>query len=124
MLPLYPVAHSLRRIRSRAMSLLSELDMASKAMELVEHLSAGEQQRVALARALINDPQFLVADEPTAHLDTTLSYRFMEIVERLRKQGKTILMATHDPIVCESPATNRVVTMCDGSLQQKEEAAA
>jgi len=72
---------------------------------------------------LINDPQFLVADEPTAHLDTKLSYRFMEIVERLRQQGKTILMATHDPIVCESPFTKRVVTLCDGNLQQREEAA-
>ena len=123
MLPLYPGPESRRKLRSRALGLLQDLEMESKAAEPVEHLSGGEQQRVALARALVNDPQFLVADEPTAHLDTRLSNRFMEIVEGLRQKGKTVLMASHDPLVCDSSVTRRVVLLRDGSVQAREEAA-
>lgn len=121
MLPLYPEAQSTRQIRSRAMDLLTDVELGAKAMEPIQHLSGGEQQRVALARSLINDPEFLVADEPTAHLDSTLSQRFMEIVDALRKQGKTVLMASHDPLVCDSPVTRRVIALRDGCLQPKED---
>jgi len=120
MLPLYPLECSLRTIRGKAMRLLAELEMGSKATEPVEHLSGGEQQRVAVARALVNEPEFLLADEPTAHLDTTLSQHFMDIVDRMRRQGKTVIMASHDPLVCESAVTNRVMNLRDGFLQPKE----
>lgn len=121
-LPLYPGTESRQKLCSRAMGLLAEFEMESKAMERVEHLSGGEQQRVALARALVNNPRFLVADEPTAHLDTRLSQHFMEIVDVLRRQGKTVLMASHDPVVCDSPVTRRVITLRDGCVQSREEA--
>ncbi len=121
MLPLYPCAQCLRQLRSKAMRLLAELELDSKATQRVEHLSGGEQQRVALARALINDPEILVADEPTAHLDTALSHRFMDLVDHLKRQGKTVLMASHDPLVFDSPVTNRVVTLRDGCLQAEQE---
>ena len=64
--------------------------------------SGGEQQRVAIARALINDPEVIVADEPTANLDTALSKGFLEILETLAGQGRTVLLTSHDPLVMDS----------------------
>jgi putative ABC transport system ATP-binding protein len=72
---------------------------------------------VAIARALVNDPAVLIADEPTAHLDTALSRDFLEIMERLNAEGKTILIASHDPLVYESGAVDRVVEMRDGKIR-------
>jgi putative ABC transport system ATP-binding protein len=82
----------------------------------VEWLSGGEQQRVAIARALINDPQVVIADEPTANLDTKLSQEFLGILEGLKAQGKTILLTSHDPLVVESSVVDRVVSLRDGRL--------
>lgn len=117
MVPLYPSLLRWRALRGRAMELLAELELAPRASERVEHLSAGEQQRVALARALVNNPRYLVADEPTAHLDTRLSGRFLGLVEDLKRQGRTVLIASHDPLVCESAVTSRVVALRDGRIQ-------
>jgi putative ABC transport system ATP-binding protein len=80
----------------------------------VEWLSGGELQRVAIARALINDPAVIIADEPTAHLDSKLSREFMEIVATFKAQGKTVLIASHDPIAYDSQLADRVVEMRDG----------
>ena len=80
----------------------------------MEWLSGGETQRVAIARALINNPEIIIADEPTAHLDSKLSLEFMEIMRRLKEDGKTIIMASHDPIVYDSEIVDRVVEMRDG----------
>ena len=79
-------------------------------------LSGGEAQRTAIARALINNPAIIIADEPTAHLDTRLSGEFMEIMRRLKQEGKTILIASHDPIVYESKVIDRIVEMRDGKV--------
>ncbi len=73
-------------------------------------------QRVAIARALINDPEIIIADEPTAHLDSKLSVEFMRIMESLNESGKTIIMASHDPIVYESEIVDCVVEMRDGKV--------
>jgi putative ABC transport system ATP-binding protein len=79
-------------------------------------LSGGEAQRVAIARALVNDPRVVVADEPTAHLDSKLSSAFMDLVVALREEGRTVVIASHDPIVHESPGVDRVVLMRDGRI--------
>ena len=79
-------------------------------------LSGGEQQRVAIARALINNPAIIVADEPTAHLDSKLSQEFMEIVARLKGEGKSVLIASHDPLVFDSPFIDALVEMRDGAV--------
>jgi len=84
-------------------------------------LSGGEQQRVAIARALINDPQVLIADEPTANLDTALSREFLSILESLKQQGKTILLSSHDPLVVESVLVDSVVRLRDGHLLEAAE---
>jgi putative ABC transport system ATP-binding protein len=116
MLPAYPDGPDRRRLKSRAMDLLARLRVESKAGERVENLSGGEQQRTAIARALINDPAVLIADEPTAHLDSELSGEFMEIVRDLNGDGKTLLLASHDPLVAESPIVHRVIAMRDGRI--------
>ena len=82
----------------------------------MEWLSGGEAQRIAIARALINDPAIIIADEPTAHLDSHLSREFMEIMRQLKGQGKTLLIASHDPIVYESDVIDRIVDMRDGRV--------
>jgi putative ABC transport system ATP-binding protein len=71
---------------------------------------------VAIARALINDPEVIIADEPTANLDTALSLEFMDILEGFTAVGKTVLLTSHDPLVVESEAVHRVVGMRDGRL--------
>ena len=71
---------------------------------------------MAISRALINNPAVIIADEPTAHLDTKLSGEFMDIIRNFKAAGKTILIASHDPIVHESPVVDRVVAMRDGKV--------
>ena len=98
------------------MELLGLFNLDHKAASRVEWLSGGEAQRVAIARALINHPSVIIADEPTAHLDTKLSAEFMDIMGQLKAQGKTVLIASHDPIVCESEVIDRIVDMRDGKV--------
>lgn len=116
MLPAYPTGEDHRVFAKRASGLLEQFSIVRHAKSPVEWLSGGELQRVAIARALINDPAVIVADEPTAHLDTALSREFMTIVGTLKQAGKTILIASHDPIVFDSPLADRVVEMRDGVI--------
>lgn len=116
LLPAYPHTCDMAGLRRRGEELLASLGMDRQAGSPVEWLSGGEAQRVAIARALINDPQVIIADEPTAHLDTGLSREFMETVGRFREQGRTVIIASHDPIVSGSPFVDTVIEMRDGVL--------
>ena len=116
MLPAYPTGAPLGRVCREADRLLERLGLAPKADVRVEWLSGGETQRVAIARALINNPSVVVADEPTAHLDTALSKGFMEIMRGLRDEGRTLIFASHDPLVYESDLIERMVRMRDGCV--------
>lgn len=116
MLPAYPNGENHASLKKRAMGLLDLLNLGGKATSKVEWLSGGEAQRTAIARALINNPAIIIADEPTAHLDTRLSGEFMEIMRQLKQEGKTILIASHDPIVYESNVIDRIVEMRDGKV--------
>lgn len=116
MLPAYPLGEPRPALLARARALLEMLDLGHRARSRVEWLSGGEAQRAAIARALVNEPRVIIADEPTAHLDTRLSREFMEIVGRLKAQGKTVVVASHDPIVRESSVVDRAVGMRDGRL--------
>ncbi|PPD50656.1 MAG: ABC transporter ATP-binding protein [Methylobacter sp.] len=117
MLPAYPLGEKRAHLKVKAMSGLAGLNLTHKAASKVEWLSGGEAQRVAIVRALINDPSIIIADEPTAHLDTTLSYRFMEIVEQFKAQGKTVIITSHDPLVYDSAIVDDVVNLRDGKLE-------
>jgi putative ABC transport system ATP-binding protein len=116
MLPAYPLGESHGAVRKRAADLLEMFGLKERVAAKVEWLSGGEAQRVAIARALMNDPPVIIADEPTAHLDSKLSQDFMEIVARLKEQGKTAVIASHDPIVFEAEMVDRVVAVRDGRV--------
>ena len=116
MIPAYPSGEQHSALKKRAMVLLGLFNLSHKASSKVEWLSGGEAQRVAIARALVNNPSVIVADEPTAHLDTKLSREYMEIMMSLKAEGKTILIASHDPIVYDSDVIDRVVGMRDGKI--------
>ena len=116
MLPAYPLGGDWRALQDRAESLLNSLRLSHRSKARVEWLSGGEQQRVAIARALINDPAVLIADEPTANLDTALSKEFLDILETLAVQRRTILLTSHDPQVIESPVVQHLVALRDGRI--------
>lgn len=116
MLPAYPTGEARTEFRARGLHLLDQFSVARHAGQRVEFLSGGELQRVAIARALINNPAIIIADEPTAHLDSKLSQDFMEIVGRLKGEGKSVLIASHDPIVFDSPLIDALVEMRDGAV--------
>jgi putative ABC transport system ATP-binding protein len=122
MLPAYPVGEPRPAVRDRALKLLELFGVARHAASRADWLSGGETQRVAIARALINDPAVVIADEPTAHLDTRLSREFMDIVGSFKEQGKTVLIASHDPIVFDSPLVDAVVRMRDGTVLERDHA--
>jgi len=114
MIPAYPSGERRASIKARALRLFESLGIASKAHSRAEWLSGGEAQRLTIARALINDPDVIIADEPTAHLDTDLSKDFLEILGGLKGEGRTLLVASHDPLVTESRIVDRVVSLRDG----------
>ena len=115
-LPGYPGGTPRAQLLARAEVLLADLQLAHRRDAKVEWLSGGEQQRVAICRALINDPEILVADEPTANLDSKLSAEFLAILRRLAEAGRTVILTSHDPLVVESEVVDRVYSLRDGQL--------
>jgi len=118
MLPAYPSGEKYSSLKKRAMDLLDVLNISGKADSKVEWLSGGEAQRVTIARAMINDPSVIIADEPTAHLDTQLSQELMGIMGKLKNDRRTILIASHDPLVYESGFVDRVIHIRDGRIDE------
>lgn len=83
-------------MQDRIDTVLDKVGMKTKGFKYPHELSGGEQQRVAIARALLNDPELIIADEPTGNLDPQTSVEIMEVLQTINKNGNTILMATHD----------------------------
>jgi len=81
---------------ARVETVLAKVDMKTKGFKFPHELSGGEQQRIAIARALLNNPELILADEPTGNLDPQTSIEVMEVLQEINKNGNTILMATHD----------------------------
>ena len=120
-LPAYPLGDPSRVMKKRALEIMEKLGVSHRASARVEWLSGGETQRVAIARALINDPPVIIADEPTAYLDTALSQEFMAIVTRLKELGKTTIIASHDPLVYDAPVVDDIVSVRDGRVDRGPE---
>jgi len=98
----------------RAKGILEQMGLGDRAKHYSSQLSGGQQQRVAIARALVNQPKFLLADEPTGNLDSKSSVEIMEIVRKLNSQGITIVMITHEPDIAKF--AKKKVQMKDGLL--------
>ncbi len=88
--------NSKKEISNKISEVLSKVGMENKEEQMPHQLSGGEQQRVAIARALLNDPQLILADEPTGNLDPSTSEEIMILLEQISNSGRAILMATHD----------------------------
>jgi lipoprotein-releasing system ATP-binding protein len=103
------------QMHDRAAELLDGVGLGDKLRRLSRHLSGGEQQRVAIARALANDPDVILADEPTGNLDTANSERAFELLQNLvHERGKALLLATHNPAIAE--ACDWIHEMKDGRI--------
>ena len=102
------------RMNEKAMASLEKLGIASQANKLVENMSGGQRQRVAIARALVNDPDLILADEPTGNLDSETAKEIMEIFGSLNREGKTVVIVTHDDAVADYCA--RQITISDGKI--------
>ena len=114
-MPLLLNGHSPNERRERVMELLKAVDLTERANNRPDQMSGGQQQRIAIARALATHPKLILADEPTANLDTENGKQVMEIMQRLNKEtGVTFVFATHDPRVIGY--ANRVVTLQDGLI--------
>ncbi|MCC5913454.1 MAG: ABC transporter ATP-binding protein [Balneolaceae bacterium] len=111
---------SKEEIRKRADSLLEQVGLGSKKDSRPVQMSGGEQQRVAVARALASEPMFILADEPTANLDTAAAMNLLDIMEKMnRDQNVTFVFSTHDQRVIDR--ARRVITMVDGAIHKDEE---
>lgn len=108
---------SQKGIEGRLEEVMQQTHIQHKKDAEVSTLSGGEKQRCIIARALVNKPKILLFDEPTANLDTTNSLAFVEILRALKKEGKTILVATHDPLISTLDFIDRILYIKDGKLE-------
>jgi putative ABC transport system ATP-binding protein len=100
--------------KDRAFKLLESVGIAHRSNFSPQNISGGERQRVAIARALANDPKIIIADEPTGNLDLKNSDEVMKILSNLNKEGRTIIMVTHNPEITEN--CSRVIRLRDGRI--------
>jgi putative ABC transport system ATP-binding protein len=110
--------YKLRERRERAMGLLDVVGLADQANKLPGMVSGGQQQRAAIARALANDPELVIADEPTGNLDTRNANDVFDLFLQLVEQGKTLIMVTHDKELARR--VPRVVEIIDGKITRDE----
>jgi len=114
-IPLYYQGQSEEESREVARVLAERVGLAARLDHRPYELSGGQQQRVAIARALVSDPLLILADEPTGNLDSASGAEILELFDELNKQGKTLILVTHDPKV--SLRSHRTIRLCDGQIE-------
>jgi len=117
-LPLMYARATRTQQQDRARELLTRVGLQDRLNHHSNQLSGGQQQRVAIARALANQPALLLADEPTGNLDSQSGIEILGIFEELHRQGQTIVMITHDPLIAQR--ANRCITLLDGRVLTDE----
>lgn len=116
--PLYYSGRLTSESKKRCHDLAKMVGLGSRLSHRPTQLSGGQQQRVAIARSLVNDPRFMLADEPTGNLDSKTTEEILELLARLNGEGRTILLVTHEPEVAEH--TKRSIHLRDGSIRSDE----
>ncbi len=119
-LPLYYQGNVSRQAAQQCIRMAEMVGLGERLDHRPFQLSGGQQQRVAIARALVNDPQVILADEPTGNLDSATGEEIMQMLEGLNRAGKTIIMVTHEPDI--AARANRILRMRDGVLEQAHHA--
>jgi putative ABC transport system ATP-binding protein len=104
--------------RRRCLELAEMVGLSQRLEHRPAQLSGGQQQRVAIARSLVNDPEFILADEPTGNLDTATASEILDLLENFNRQGRTIIMVTHEPEV--AARTKRSIILRDGNIVSDE----
>lgn len=117
MVPMLKAKVDKKVAKEKANVLLEKLGLKGKENRKPYQISGGEQQRVSIARALSNDPDILIADEPTGNLDSKNTEKVMEIFKQINQEGKTIIMVTHETDLAER--TDRIVKMRDGQIVEE-----
>lgn len=117
-LPLFPLGLPEKILQEKVDEAAQLVGITHRLAAQVATLSGGEMQRVAIARALVNTPEVILADEPTSQLDSAHSANILSIFADLKKQGKTIVLTSHDPIVEQSAFLDQTLLMRDGRLSR------
>lgn len=115
-LPLIYAGVSSNKRQALAASFLEKVELGERMKHLPSELSGGQKQRVAIARALVNDPSIILADEPTGALDTKTGEQIMSLLKALNREGKTIVMVTHEPEIAAH--AKRVIVLRDGEITE------
>lgn len=117
MLPMTFQNISVEAKTSRAKELLNKVDMSHRLNNLPSELSGGERQRVAVARSLANDPEVVIADEPTGNLDTKTGKMVMQLFNKIHKEGKTVIIVTHDLDLVKRTSEHKIYKIVDGEIK-------
>lgn len=116
-LPMVFQGTSKQKQEEKVKELLELVELTDRANHYPNELSGGQRQRVAIARALANDPEVILADEPTGNLDSKTGGKVLDFLEKMHKQGKTIVMVTHDPVIAQKYA-EKVYWLRDGKVEK------
>lgn len=108
-----------KKVRRRVFNALRMVNLHNKMWEYPSHLSYGEQQRVAIARAVVNNPDIILADEPTGNLDTELAFEIMSLFKEINRQGTTVIICTHDRELIRNFG-QKILFLYKGKLLRKE----